>query len=644
VAIVAGIQVRRFRLVAITSLVLVLGYRVFLIVNGLDDATDSNANAFNTHGQPLFILFYLLFDGVTLYMLWYYRRRIQSGGLTLGTLAFLVGQTLVFVNPTLAIASFSTTVASVGVLITCFAILQREIIVPLSERSSQVETMHKVSLAITSRISIDTVLDEIAIQAVGWVNADGAAIFLWRNSELILETVYGLPSQLLRMTLQPDEGIAGTIATHNRTIFVENYGRDWHGKADFELARDTFGSTIGVPLKYGGHTLGVLLVVAGQRGRLFGQQDVYLLELLGAQAAVAISHSQLFKEQKQLASELETAHSQLETVLTSTENPVIAVDRNLRLIFANPSAKKLFSIPDGAESRSIHELVPTSVLPVQWASVLWRIRQRSGYVYEVGYDGKVYLCHLAILGRPRIAGWVAVLNDVTQLMELDRFKNEMVRMASHDLKNPLMGAITHLELIYDDLDDITNPDIREALVVIEHQLERMNRIIRGVLDIEKLRADAFISDLCSPLEIIEASVWELKDLIKSEKIVMEVAVDNDLPDFRCNREQFERVLVNLIENAIKFSLVDKRIRVAVYRVRDEVVFQVKDHGVGISDDLQERVFERFFRGQQEGVEHVSGSGLGLSLVKTIVERHGGRVWLESQVGDGTTFFVAVPRA
>lgn len=642
VASVAGVQVRRFRLLAFSSMTLVLGYRIFLIVNGNTSSEGINANIFSSRNQLISVLFYLLFDGATLYMLWYYRQRIRSRGLALGTVAFLVGQTLIFVNPELVIASLSTTVASIGVLMMCFAIIQREIIVPLSERSSQVETMHKVSLAITSRLSIDTVLDEIALQAVGWLNADGAAIFLLSGNVLSLETVYGLPQQLLHMTLERGEGLVGYVAERKETIFVENYARDWRGKADFELARDTFGSTIGIPLEYGGQILGVLLVIAGRQGHLFTQQDVYLLELLGAQAAVAISHSQLFKQQLQLTGELATAHSQLETVLTSTENPVIAVDRSLQLIFANPSARTLFDIAGDAVGQGIERLVPGAVLPDDLREVLWKVRHRKGYVYEISFAGKVYFCHLAILGRPKIAGWVAVLNDVTQLMELDRFKNEMVRMASHDLKNPLMGAMNHLELIYEDLQ--ADPEVREALLVIERELERMNRIIRGVLDIEKLRADVLIADICSPGDLMSSAISELSDLLKREQIEIKVQVAQNLPDIRCHREQFERALVNLLENAAKFSLVDKRIRVAVYLAGKEVVFEVKDYGVGIPEALQERVFERFFRGQQEGIAHVSGSGLGLSLVKTIVERHNGRVWLESRSGQGATFFVAVPQS
>ena len=112
--------------------------------------------------------------------------------------------------------------------------------------------------------------------------------------------------------------------------------------------------------------------------------------------------------------------------------------------------------------------------------------------------------------------------------------------------------------------------------------------------------------------------------------------------FLGDREQFQRVLVNLIENAVKFTLNEGSVRVQAYEEDDQVIFSIADNGVGIPESIQGRVFERFFRGRQKGVEHISGSGLGLNLVKTIVEGHKGRIWLESKEGIGTTFFVAVP--
>ena len=139
------------------------------------------------------------------------------------------------------------------------------------------------------------------------------------------------------------DGLAGTATQTRQSVHLDDYAREWRGVDDLPFARETFGSVICTPLIHGGEAIGALMVVAAQRhGRLFWSEDVYMLELLGAQAAVAIVHNRLFKEQAELTQQVEIARSQLEAVLDSTENPVLAVDRRFKLIFANPAAKALF--------------------------------------------------------------------------------------------------------------------------------------------------------------------------------------------------------------------------------------------------------------------------------------------------------------
>jgi signal transduction histidine kinase len=239
---------------------------------------------------------------------------------------------------------------------------------------------------------------------------------------------------------------------------------------------------------------------------------------------------------------------------------------------------------------------------------------------------------------------VAVLNDVTQLKELDRLKSEMVRMTSHDLKNPLQAAMANVELLRDDIYDDSDEEVRESINAIDKQLQRMNRIIRGILDLERIKNGAISLELSHPSRIIEDAVDELRDLAADQNVRLESNVENDLPAFQCDVEQFERAIINLVENAIKFTPAGGSVCLSSYRKDSSLLFEVADSGVGISEDLQSRVFDRFYRAKQKGVEHVSGSGLGLSLVKTIVENHHGRVWLESKEGVGTHFFVALPIA
>ncbi len=636
VTVLVGAHSRELRVSAMLSFALAAAYRVvFLAVAGTHaDIASFDPAAYRLEGLPF--LFFAVFNGVTLSLTYQMRRKFRSGLVISGVVIFSIGQGLAFLNPEIAVVSLATTVSAIGALIISLAILRQEIITPLAERGTQVETMHRVSLAVISQLAIDVVLNEIVKQAAGWLEADGAGLFLRQADQLELVTVHELPPQMLHARIALGQGVAGTVAQTRKTMYLENYGRDWKGAPDLPLARETFGALICVPLVYGAQVIGALMVIAGRQGRLFRREDANLLELLGAQAAVAIAHSRLFEEQRKLFEQIEDARQQLETLLTSTENPVVAVDRRLNLIFANPAARRLFMLPPQAAQMA--DALPAVAFPANRRTVMRDIHTSGAHIYEISLDGKTYLCHLAAFGKPRLDGWVAVMNDVTQLKELDRLKSEMVRMVSHDLKNPLMGAMLYLDLLADS----ALPTQREHLQVIERQLERMNRIIRGVLDLEKIRTVEMKRDVCYAGQMIDVTLAELRRLADDKQITLTSDVRGHPLAFVGDNEQFERALVNLVENAIKFTPDGGTVTLAAYPSDDHVFFEVRDTGIGIPEDMHDRIFERFFRARQKGVEHVTGSGLGLSIVQTIVENHRGKVWLKSEVEAGTTFYISVP--
>jgi two-component system, OmpR family, sensor histidine kinase VicK len=148
--------------------------------------------------------------------------------------------------------------------------------------------------------------------------------------------------------------------------------------------------------------------------------------------------------------------------------------------------------------------------------------------------------------------------------------------------------------------------------------------------------------VCYAGQMIETAVKELNRLANDKNIKIDMDVQGHPLAFLGDAEQFERALVNLVENAIKFTLEGGTVTVRVRQDGDKILFEIHDTGIGIPPELHQQVFERFFRGRQKGVEHVTGSGLGLSIVKTIVENHRGRIWLESVERQGTTFYVSVP--
>ncbi len=641
-AVLVRAHTPRFRVLTFFTLGLIIVYRVVLIASTQRFVT--NTTYFSTvQRQPLVVAFYLIFDFGALFLLWRNRRKLRSVGIMIGLTLFVIGQTLAFVDTDLDLFQLSFTISAIAALVISFSIVAQEIIRPIAEHNSQVEAIRRVGLAITSLASLTSVLEQVARQAAELLKTDGGVtILLSRENELETAAVHRMPRSFLHLRMPLGKGAAGAAAVSKQTVLIDNYELNWKGEEDYPLARETFGSVVCTPLVYGGETIGVIMVVGAKHGILFQKEDVYLLELLGAQAAVAISHSQLF-------SDVEFARRQLETVLISTESPVIAVDRKFHLIFANRTGRQLLrqssesgdDLPTGAP---IRDRIPSNALPLSAALTLSELRRRGTYTYEVTILDRVYLCNLAPLGAPRVTGWVAVLNDVTELKELDRLKSEMVRMTSHDLKNPLQAAMAYTELLRDDLEPLADASVLESIDKIDWQLQRMNRIIRGILDLERVKSGVRRFENYAPARVIEQSAAELRQFAHSQGIQLHVEQDDTLPLIRCDAEQVRRALVNLIENAIKFTPRGGTVTVRSYLQDGDVVFEVTDTGIGIAPESRPRVFDRYYRSQQTGTEHITGSGIGLSLVKAVVENHRGRIWLDSEVGKGTTFYIAFPSA
>jgi two-component system, OmpR family, phosphate regulon sensor histidine kinase PhoR len=640
----ANLLTRRFLILLILGWLCLLVYQLLMLprvnIAGLSIALSNTTNQINNVIPP----FYLIFVGATLYVFWRYRLRIPFAAQRFGILMFSAGLVIAIIRPGLPTTAVAVALCSVAGLLISLSVLRQQIIIPLRERTSQVEAMHDMSLAITSQLSPEVILRQIANQTLNRLNADGVAVFLTTPHGIEVGAVDNLPSTWAGTVLPTEQGIVGAVVRHGETIYLENYERDWPGADDLPYASLTFGAVICVPLMYAETVIGALLAVTGKRQHAFQPDDAHLLQMLGAQAAVAIKHGQLFTQQQTLNEEIASARNQLETLLTSTENPVVAVNRQLERVFTNKAAERLFPALQYATG-PVTDVLPPQALPANLLTVVRNIRQRRVHTYEIVFNDRVYMSHIAPLEEVHaIDGWVAVLNDVTDLKELDRLKSEMVRMTSHDLKNPLQAALAHLDLLSDSLTPThqADDDIAYSLNTLEHQLLRMYRIISGVLDVERVRAGAQTIQTCQPANVIQHVLEDMHALAQDQAITLTSDIASGLPTFHGDPGQLERALANLVENAIKFTPEGGQVQLAAYTDADQIVFRITDNGIGIPTTAHANVFDSFFRANQKGAEHITGTGLGLHLVKTIVENHSGRVWLESEESIGTTFFISIP--
>jgi two-component system NtrC family sensor kinase len=238
-------------------------------------------------------------------------------------------------------------------------------------------------------------------------------------------------------------------------------------------------------------------------------------------------------------------------------------------------------------------------------------------------------------------GRVAVMQDITYLKELDRMKSEFVSTVSHDLRSPLTSIKGFADLL-PTVGPLTEQQTY-FLVKIQGSVETVNQMISDLLDLGRIEAEVRMDMTpCNVAEIIEKAVAGQRDHAELKKLTLDVQVVPDLPPVLGNALRLGQALSNLISNAVKYTPEGGHITVSVSLESSQVAITIEDDGIGIPQDDLPHVFDKFYRVDAPETEGIVGSGLGLSIVKTIIEKHQGRVWVCSEVGKGSVFTVVLP--
>lgn len=264
-------------------------------------------------------------------------------------------------------------------------------------------------------------------------------------------------------------------------------------------------------------------------------------------------------------------------------------------------------------------------------------KRTTPFQQEVQIAQHTFNLTTALIDRNR--QWVVVLADVTQLADLSRLKTRMIRMASHDLKNPLSRILGYADLI--TMDGGLTEEQETFMDYIVQSGNEMNSLIRDILSLEQLRSSGMTPEPLDLAQLVREVVMRHEpDMVrKQQRHIVEVV--ETLP-INADYRQLSQVASNLISNAIKYTQEGGRITIRLIELDDVAHFEVADTGLGISPAAQQKLFTEFYRVRTEHTTNISGTGLGLSLVKSVVDAHNGRVWVESEEGVGSIFYVELP--
>jgi two-component system phosphate regulon sensor histidine kinase PhoR len=332
-------------------------------------------------------------------------------------------------------------------------------------------------------------------------------------------------------------------------------------------------------------------------------------------------------------------------ILGSMVEGVAVVNSAERLVFANPGFAGILGIDVPPRSGSaLVEIVRQSELIQAVREVLLGQPRVETEVVTGTLRQHFFAATVASVTEGKTSGAVIVLHDITDLRKLERVRRDFVANVSHEFKTPLTAIQGFAEtLLAGAIDDAQNRG-RFLEIIVEHS-RRLARLTDDLLKLSKMDADRL------ELEISETSVKqfvatcvETAQRRSSEKqLTLLVEVPEDLPDIAADRRRLAEVLQNLLDNAIQYTLPGGQITLNAEATDREVVFTVSDTGIGIPKADQPRIFERFYRVDAARSREVGGTGLGLAIAKHLIEVHGGRLWVDSEIGQGSHFHFSVPR-
>ncbi|MHC5738809.1 two-component system sensor histidine kinase NblS [Nostoc sp.] len=362
----------------------------------------------------------------------------------------------------------------------------------------------------------------------------------------------------------------------------------------------------------------------------------------------------LERYEEQNIEELTAEKAKLETLVSTIADGAVLIDNNMQVILVNPTAKRIFGweAADVVGCNVLHHL-PASV-QIEITRPLYEMAAGECESAEfrifinqpIPRTIRILLTTVLNLQRESIKGIAITIQDITREVELNDAKSQFISNVSHELRTPLFNIKTYIETLHDYGEDLALQERQEFLQTVNHETDRLTRLVNDVLDLSKLESGRNYSfDGVDLAQAIEQTLrtYQLNAKDKGVELVQEVAPN--LPLVLGNYDLLVQVFGNLIGNALKFTKAGGKVAIRAYQLDFKpshtesapVRIEISDTGIGIATEDQHSIFERFFRVENR-VHTLEGTGLGLSIVRNIIDRHRSKVHLVSEVGIGTTFW------
>ena len=495
----------------------------------------------------------------------------------------------------------------------------------LRRKLEEFETLTLIGRSVTAMLDHNEVLTAVVNEAVRLTGAEEGSLLLLDEAtgELYMRASKNFDEFFARtFRLQVEDSLAGQVIASGEPVLLDEQTPQ-KIKTSYLVH-----SLIYVPLNTRGRTIGVLGVDNRKAGRTLTRQDVKIMTAMADYAAIAIENARLFNSS-------EAERRKLETILARIENGVIVVDPENRLLIMNRTARDAFRVNGNWDGRPVGEVIQDPrVLAMLRAS--GRVSKREEVELE---DGRVFNAQRTPIEG---IGQAIVMQDITHLKELDRIKSEFVTAVSHDLRSPLTAILGYIELI--ERSGGLSEQQGEFIRRVQLSVSQITDLVSNLLDLGRIEAGLDEAKENTPIAVLARYALEsMRSAAESKGMILESDLPEELPMVLGAPIRLRQMIGNLLDNAIKYTPPGGFVQIEGEGESNQVILRVRDSGPGIPTADQPYLFDKFFRASN-APEDLPGTGLGLSIVKSIVDNHDGRIWVESILGEGTTFTVVLPTA
>ena len=511
-----------------------------------------------------------------------------------------------------------------------------------SQRQARVMTaLAEGAAAMNASLRMEDVYQRILIQTMQALQVETVALGMLDGEHIVYRAAAGQNAgNILGRKIAVGEGIAGVAALEGHGVVVPDVSQDKnYGEAD-QFGGVVMRAVVVAPIQSQGKVIGIIEAI-NPIAKSFDPDALLVMTGIGGLAGSTIQNAQLFER-------LQAAHERYHELFEASIDPMLITDWDGHILEANRQAILL----SGYTGEKLHTLTIDQLHEVNWNRTgmeFETLRQNRTCYYEssVHREDETYTpievhARRVELDENDAIQWI--LRDITERKELDSLREDLTAMIYHDLRSPLANIVSSLDVLFSMVPEEDKDTVLTVLKIAENSTDRIQRLVSSLLDVNRLESGQPVADqkVVDTIQLITRAVLDVEPVAKGRRQTISANLPKELPPIWVDEDMARRVLINLMENSVKFTPPDGKLEAGAVHEENWVHMWVKDNGPGIPVVEQDRIFDKFTR--LRGGNKSSGLGIGLAFCRLAVLGHGGKIWVEGEPGVGSVFHFTFPVA